>query len=1004
MSKVEQTLYNQKKGADSGPADESKLLRMSLSSTATGGLMDIGDLTNVWNRKDNVEDMDTNIQKEIEEKYKMGRFMVFEDDHLEDEFIQKFFHAAIKSHQLFSLIVTGALVIFVAMYVLRKSHVGIPITYALQAIIAFSVYKVLSKKWVHPYHMRIVLALVLVEILGLGIARYFTDFDEDKEYMLSISDARYLNVVYLMGHYSAIMSLRIPFKYSLYLTLTLDVMFLIIIAFFPGIGYLDYIESVIFIVLATGPMIVTSYKSELLNRRQEIRRAGILRHTEEVVKEKMVSEKLLLNILPNKIARRLMGGEEIISDGYTHVTVLFADLVGWTEIARSLPPTEAVGLLGEIVGNFDRLTQAYKVEKIKTIGDGYLVGCGLPDPLSPSSSAKKMASFALDMLRAVEGLSVMKRRNIQVTIGIHTGPVVAGVIGKTKFLYDLWGDSVNTASRMQSHGETGKIHVTSEFQELLKTQFEFEKRSMIEVKGKGLMQTYYLLGKSTHVVSSTSSHDNIDKQAADPSAPQTATHDGVDEKEDKEEGEDKKLSAAERKKRKAREAMRKRNEELDLVLQSKIKFNYKVFLTFTEPDLEKEFRLLQEAKGNEVVFNVTLLYILIAMIIGPNVLQFENSVEAISDYYMWMGGCAIFQVCLLGVAKLRPDLGYLMNIYSVISFHAAYLGLFTLYRMQISYGARFMYQIIHIFGILTFMSSRIPYRISTFIVLGTFFLVAALCKFLRDLDLDTHSLLYYATLAIYGQVTATQVEKFARRDFLMSHLADEERKKVMRQREESERLLHNILPESVIEKMRGGDGRLIDTYENATVLFADIVGFTILSSKLDAKSIVTMLNNLFSQFDSYAEEKGLEKIKTIGDAYMVVCGLPYPRPDHAKVTIQMGLEMARIVAAYPDIEGLRVNIRIGIHSGNVVGGIVGLSKMVFDIWGENVNVASKMESNGTPGCVNVSHVTRTLLGEDPDIEFEDRQLAYNYGGQAYNMFYAKPRSAPTGPTGAAADW
>eukprot|EP00002_Diphylleia_rotans_P014685 TRINITY_DN2859_c0_g1_i1.p1 TRINITY_DN2859_c0_g1~~TRINITY_DN2859_c0_g1_i1.p1 ORF type:complete len:205 (-),score=48.09 TRINITY_DN2859_c0_g1_i1:65-679(-) len=204
--------------------------------------------------------------------------------------------------------------------------------------------------------------------------------------------------------------------------------------------------------------------------------------------------------------------------------------------------------------------------------------------------------------------------------------------------------------------------------------------------------------------------------------------------------------------------------------------------------------------------------------------------------------------------------------------------------------------------------------------------------------------------------------------------------------------------------MRESEGKIIDIYANSSIMFADIVGFTVLSSKLDARSIVSMLNSMFSQVDEVAERKGLEKIKTIGDAYMVAAGLPYPRPDHAKIAVEMALEMVKIVQALEPIEGLRVNVRIGVHSGTVVGGIIGSSKMVFDIWGQDVNIASKMESNGTPGCVNVSHVTRGLIGDDEGISFEKRAQTITYNGSKYEMYYAKEATSHPNDVQQSKDW
>jgi class 3 adenylate cyclase len=182
------------------------------------------------------------------------------------------------------------------------------------------------------------------------------------------------------------------------------------------------------------------------------------------------------------------------------VTVLFADIVGFTEIAATLSPINLVELLNEIFSEFDRLTEIYNLEKIKTIGDSYMAVAGLPTPRDDHADA--VAAMALDMQTAIQNFNRRNQRHFQIRIGIHSGSVVAGVIGLKKFIYDLWGDTVNTASRMESHGIAGTIQVSEDTYQLLKGAYELEPRGSIEIKGKGEMKTYFLTRKSqTHLAS-----------------------------------------------------------------------------------------------------------------------------------------------------------------------------------------------------------------------------------------------------------------------------------------------------------------------------------------------------------------------------------------------------------------------------------------------------------------------------------------------------------------------
>jgi PAS domain S-box-containing protein len=214
---------------------------------------------------------------------------------------------------------------------------------------------------------------------------------------------------------------------------------------------------------------------------------------EALYAEQEKSEKLLLNILPKAIADRLKQFDGVIADSFESVTVLFADLVSFTRMSSELSPQDLVDLLNLIFSSFDTLCETYGLEKIKTIGDAYMVAGGIPIPTENHADA--IACMALDMVNKVAELRDLTGRPLQIRVGIHTGAVIAGVIGTQKFIYDLWGDTVNVASRMESHSEVGKIQVTQATYELLKDKFDLVERGAIEVKGKGSMQTYWLTSK-----------------------------------------------------------------------------------------------------------------------------------------------------------------------------------------------------------------------------------------------------------------------------------------------------------------------------------------------------------------------------------------------------------------------------------------------------------------------------------------------------------------------------
>jgi len=215
--------------------------------------------------------------------------------------------------------------------------------------------------------------------------------------------------------------------------------------------------------------------------------------TRELTEEKQTSERLLLNVLPAPIADRLKTGENLIVDRFDAVSVLFADIVGFTTLSARTSPEALVTMLNELFSTFDRLAEHHGLEKIKTIGDAYMVVAGIPAPLADHAAA--IADMALDMIASIEAYAARTGAELTIRVGIHSGSVVAGVIGTKKFIYDLWGDTVNTASRMESHGLPGRIHTTEATCRLLADRYEIEARGSIDVKGKGAMQTYFVVGR-----------------------------------------------------------------------------------------------------------------------------------------------------------------------------------------------------------------------------------------------------------------------------------------------------------------------------------------------------------------------------------------------------------------------------------------------------------------------------------------------------------------------------
>ena len=234
-------------------------------------------------------------------------------------------------------------------------------------------------------------------------------------------------------------------------------------------------------------------ETRLLHLQLENRNRVLAQAMRELDEERELSEQLLLNVLPRSIADRLKREKGIIADRFSEATVLFADIANFTAISSRMAPEEVVAWLNDVFSSLDHLAERHRLEKIKTIGDCYMAVSGLPTPRPDHAEAA--AELALALRDEMANRVAPDGGPMRMRIGVHSGPVVAGVIGTRKFAYDLWGDTVNTASRMESHGVEGVIQVTEATYQRLRHRYEFEERGAVEIKGKGVMETYLLTGK-----------------------------------------------------------------------------------------------------------------------------------------------------------------------------------------------------------------------------------------------------------------------------------------------------------------------------------------------------------------------------------------------------------------------------------------------------------------------------------------------------------------------------
>ncbi|MBU2514200.1 adenylate/guanylate cyclase domain-containing protein [bacterium] len=264
----------------------------------------------------------------------------------------------------------------------------------------------------------------------------------------------------------------------------------IYLVFFCSVTSMHFLVLTYVTWLMLGTACFAGYIQETINRRLFIQKKMIKEQQVQIKTEYDRAEGLLLNILPTSIAEKLKQDQSIIADSFDSISVLFADIVGFTKISERFTPQQLVSVLNEIFSKFDILVENLGLEKIKTIGDAYMVAGGLP--IKNNTHVEDLIMLSQQMQNELEAFNQKSNNNFKMRIGVHVGPAVAGVIGLKKFIYDIWGDTVNTASRMESHGIPGEIQVSEQTYELLKDTHVFEERGEIDVKGKGIMRTYLL--------------------------------------------------------------------------------------------------------------------------------------------------------------------------------------------------------------------------------------------------------------------------------------------------------------------------------------------------------------------------------------------------------------------------------------------------------------------------------------------------------------------------------
>ncbi|CAK4150020.1 unnamed protein product [Aphanomyces euteiches] len=737
-----------------------------------------------------------------------------------------------------------------------------------------------------------------------------------------------------------------------------------------------------------------------------------------LVHEERRSREILRNLLPEHIMRRMQNGETLISEEEKDVTILFCDIGDFSAMIKRYSPTEIVQLLDRIYSLFDAMCAKHGMRKMETVGKTYLACAGLQGSVKGKEAALRAAGVAQDMMAAISKCKASNGNGLKIRIGIHSGRVISGLVGMKKQQFSLFGDTINTASRMQSTGVSGRIQVSQVTYDYLCHDFRFEPRT-VEAKGKGTL-TAYLMGKSTTVLGDRAIRGHWETyQETKLDAPRPTHRTSFE------------MVILEQTRKWIRQLFNRSNrievavstvEPADLGISTNRERGQTVraevkryidpwWLMFRDADFELAYRKSRctvrlNGYSSTLVRGALIAYAawfefshfhLRANKVEPSpwmVPKLKAFVQPV--YHPIFIFYTISTVTLVTPNILRWDSEQQSILYSYISMDIIML------MFLVSSGG-------------SLLNKYTTYFNGILIVITTAIYIYAYPRALPDptkiemLKIYPVALTYF--VALFSTMARRDIEFFERRKYWFQTRAQLETKK-------ADRLLYKMLPQSVVNQLKEGES-VCDQHHQVGILFSDIKGFTSIAARADTDKVVHLLDSLFSAFDLLTEKHGVFKMQTIGDAYVIVSGLPYvdmssselnhmvepqiedvephesglssmsqkkapearlrmsfkqldsiPPQKHIRSLIHMASDMQKEVAKVLDPNsGEPLQMRIGIHMGSIIGGVIGTSTLRYDMWGPDVLTANEMETNGVPGKILVSRDVKNVAEKCADLRF-----------------------------------
>ena len=579
---------------------------------------------------------------------------------------------------------------------------------------------------------------------------------------------------------------------------------------------------------------------------------------------------------------------------------------------------------------FDKICQKYNLEKIKTIGDAYMAVGGVPTRTTDhAQSVADMALEAMESLKEFNQLNSLFHQELKIRIGLHTGPCIAGVVGKVKYVYDLYGDAVKMAAAMESTGVPGRIQVSEQTAEILKESFELQERGMIELKTYGYKKTYFLVARTSPApMQLQPSPRKIPiKRNASVRPSESNFSIGIQNPH-----------------------WKWINQDIEQLAKAKL---HKLSLQFNLKSAEQNYHEYWFYRSI-VAFRIgALINIFLLIVTSQDILaQYTLSGNlGIAERVVRFGilvGLWIFLFVLSFLLRLFKRTNEIL-VTSVIFVTGASIVIFGYFSHLMWFGLLGLY-----LSNFFLIKLRFQYALLVTAIIHIAFVIIALVTEGLEM-LETVVFLFSIFFSSLG--SSYYLETYSRKNFLEQQILTKEQERLTIEQSKSEELLVNLLPVSIahqLKLLKSGHQTIASRFDEVSIIFVHIAGTSKLMRDFGLKEMFNYVNKIFCKFDEFTQARKLEKIKTIGSTYMVAGNLPTPLPNHVNAMIDLVFDMFNFLKQFSEETGLNFTLRVGLNVGPVVAGVIGTKKFSYDLWGDVVNIASRMESTGTPGMIQAN--------------------------------------------------